>query len=311
MAKSTLKIITNQVMPCQMNLMTQEVIKFISSRVSISSTFVDLTWFNQFDVSSITKFDTDVVFAVDVADPIYFQNEKVDWINKVNKPVIFVGSPNSIFDIPCVPFLGWLRYRTQQFTDKNSYDKFFINFNRTPRDHRKIFYDNLKSHSLYSKGHTSFSDDKQLHQIGNPNLNNNIVELQTLAQIIDDKQLSSMFEFVTETDTKDNQIFLSEKTAKCISCETPMFLLGNPNSLSMLKSYYGFTDFSPDDSYDSINDYDLRNKKVLDIASHFFDYPMNSVFDNAKKNAYHLYNNFDQLHDKIAEKYLEKSLSYV
>ena len=79
----------------------------------------------------------------------------------------------------------------------------------------------------------------------------------------------------------------------------------------MLKHQYGFTDFGPDDSYDTLPTYKRRVIKMLSVADSFFHHPLNSVFDNAKKNAYHLFNDFDSIHDKILDRFIEKSKRYV
>ena len=50
---------------------------------------------------------------------------------------------------------------------------------------------------------------------------------------------------------------------------------------------------------------------MLACADSFYSYPLKSVFDNAKKNAYHLFNDFDSIHDRIVDKKIEKSMRYV
>ena len=80
---------------------------------------------------------------------------------------------------------------------------------------------------------------------------------------------------------------------------------------SLFKNYYGFTNFGIDDSYDNLETIRLRTDIVLHQASDsFFNYPLKTVFDNAKKNAYHLFNNLT-IHDRLVEKYLEKSMNHV
>ena len=64
------------------------------------------------------------------------------------------------------------------------------------------------------------------HKIHSLSLDNDIVELQKLAQVIDEKQLHSSFEIVSETSPSDNHMFLTEKFNKCVASETPFFLLG-------------------------------------------------------------------------------------
>lgn len=300
---------TNQISPCEMNLITQKVVEFVSKRFSGNFSIVDLTWFNQFD-DSINNINSDYVIAIDVADPPYFLKEKLSWIKKVNRPVIFVGPPTNDFPI-VIPYLAWLRHRSQSYTEKQSLDNFFVSFNRKPHPHREIYFNHLKSFSIHNRGLISYHDVNPLHEIHSLDLDRDIVYMQNLAQQIDEKQLHSSFEIICETSPSNNHVFLTEKFNKCIASETPLFLAGCYGSLHTLKKYYGFTDFGPDDSYDLLPIYEQRVTKMLSVADCFFDYPINSVFDNAKKNAYHLFNHFDTIHDSIVNKYIEKSMKYV
>ena len=300
---------TNQIFPCEMNLITQKVVEFISHRFSGNYSIVDLTWFNQYD-DSIYNLKSDYIIAVDVADPPYFLSEKLSWIREIKKPVFFVGPPTNEFT-SVVPFFAWQRFRSQNYTQKQSQDKFFVSFNRKPHSHRSLYFNQLQKNDLLDKGLVSYHDLNPLHEIHSLDLDNDIVRLQTLAQQIDEKQLHSSFEIICETSPSNDHIFLTEKFNKCVASETPLFLAGCYGTLHTLKKYYGFSDFGPDDSYDLLPTYEQRVTKMLSIATQFFDHPLNSVFDNAKKNAYHLFNHFDTIHDSIVDKYIEKSMKYV
>ena len=306
-----LSYLTNQIFPCEMNIITQKTVNYVCSFLDGNYSVIDLTWFNQYD-QSILKIDpdSDYVVAVDVADPIYFYEEKITWMRKLGKPVIFIGPPTNQFPF-VIPFFAWLRFRSQNYAPKQSHDNFFVSFNRKPHLHRKFYFEQLQSYQLANKGLISYHDINPLHEIHSPSLDKDIVRLQNLAQIIDEKQLYSSFEIICETSPSDTHIFLTEKFNKGIASETPIFLAGCRGSLHTLKKYYGFTDFGPDDSYDLLPTYQERTLNMLSIADSFFDYPINSVFDNAKKNAYHLFNHFDTIHDSIVDKYIEKSIKYV
>ena len=303
---------TNQIQPCEMNLITQKVVKFISHRFSGNYCIVDMTWFNQYVNNKVLHniIDYDYIITVDVADPPHFLSEKLRWISKIKKPVIYVGPPNIKFP-SVVPFFAWLRFRSQNYTQKHSKDKFFVSFNRKPHPHRVIYFDQLQKYDMLRKGVISYHNLNPLHEIHSLDLDLDIVRLQKLAMIIDEKQLHSSFEIICETSPADDHVFLTEKFNKCVASETPLFLAGNYGALTTLKRYYGFTDFGPDDSYDLLPRYDQRVSKMLSVADQFFDLPLNSVFDNAKKNAYHLFNHFDTIHDSIVDKYIEKSMKYV
>ncbi len=282
---------------CEMKLITQKVINFIDNYAPLNAKFIDLTWFNHYD-ETINSLDDSVIFAVDVADPPYFLEQKLEWLKKHEGRVIYVGPIAENIPCPIIPFFGWLRFRPQQVTNKVKYENFFVSLNRKPHLHRKQYFNSLKNHPhLLSSGYVSFFEELPKSEISSLSLDLDIVKLQSLAQQIDEKQLYSSFEIVCETSATNYHVFLTEKFNKCVASETPLLLLGDYKTLFTLKNYYGFTDFGPDDSYDLEPSYDIRMSKVLNIAANFYDYPLRKVFDNSKRNAEHLHNNFDAIHD--------------
>lgn len=294
-----------------MKSITNKVIDFISDLLPIDATYIDLTWFNQYD-NHIDTSDNSFIVAVDVADPPYDFKEKFNWIKSVNKPIIYVGPPVENLPCPVVPFFGWLRFRPQIFKSKQNHDGFFVSFNRKPHPHRLQYFNTLKNFPhIMDNGYVSFFEDLPKHEIASLSLDGDITKLQSLAQIIDEKQLYSPFEIVCETSASNNHIFLTEKFNKCIASETPLLFLGDFRTLTTLKSFYGFTDFGPDDSYDVEPNYTIRLAKVLNIASNFYSYPVKKAYDNAKKNAEHLHENFDAIHDKYVFKHLLKAVKSI
>ena len=244
-----------------------------------------------------------------MADPPYYLEKKIDWLSKVRSPVFYVGPIIKNLPCPTIPFFGWLRFRPQHLTEKIKYENFFVSFNRKPHIHRKQFFNALKTYSqLISNGYVSFFEDLPKSEISSLSLDLDIVKLQSLAQQIDEKQLYSSFEIVCETSATNSHIFLTEKFNKCVASETPLLLLGDYKTLFTLKNYYGFTDFGPDDSYDLEPSYDVRMSKVLNIATNFYNYPLKKVYDNAKRNADHLQNNFDIIHDNHVFKSFSKAI---
>ena len=302
---SQVDFLTNVDSDCAMRLITQKVVNFIRSSTNKNHTVIDLTWFNQYD-SSINNLEGDFVFAVDVADPPYYLPHKIKWMQQLNKPVYYVGPIIKDFPFPIIPFFGWLRFRPQTFKSKIKHEDFFVSFNRKAHAHRKTYFDIFKTYpNILEKGYVSFFQDMKKHEISSIDELNEITKLQSLAQKIDEKQLYSAFEIVCETSAAPNSLFLTEKFNKCVASETPLLFLGDYNMLTTLKKYYGFCPFGPDDSYDSDFNYNLRVAKVLKIADNFFNYPLQEVFDNAKRNANHLFENFDAIHDRYVFKALE------
>ena len=293
-----------------MNTITQQTVEFVLRRLKQQNvSVVDLTWFNQYSQISL---EGDLILLFDVADPIYFEHEKIAWIKSLNKPVVFIGHPNSIIPCPVIPFLSWLRFRPQSYEQKESRDNFFVSLNRKPHDHRLLYFDQIsKSPDLLTRGYTSFFQKDSKHEISSLKLDDDIVKLQNLAQTIDEKQRHSLFEIVCETCPAEDQLFFTEKTTKCIASETPLLLIGSRFSLSTLKNYYGFKDFGLDDSYDAFKTVEKRIESVITQASLFFNSPLNPVFDNAKRNAYHLFNKFDTIHDSIFYNYLRRHLGTI
>ena len=293
---------------CEMKLITQKVINFINNQVSFNPKFIDLTWFNQYDENQLLL-DDPVIFAVDVADPPYYFEKKLEWIKKHQGRVIYVGPIIENMPCPTIPFFGWLRFRPQQMVDKIKHENFFVSLNRKPHIHRKQYFNSLKKHPhLLSNGYVSFFDEISRNEISSLSLDKNIVKLQSLAQHIDEKQLYSSFEIVCETSASNCHVFLTEKFNKCVASETPLLLLGDYKTLYTLKNFYGFTQFGPDDSYDLEPDYKKRLDKVLTLASTFYNYSLNSIYDNAKRNADHLHNRFDKIHDEYVFKSLARAL---
>ena len=294
-----------------MKLITQKVVNFIDNYIPFNATFIDLTWFNHYD-EKINSLDDSIIFAIDVADPPYFLEEKLEWIRKHEGRVIYVGPIAENIPCPIIPFFGWLRFRPQQVTDKIKYEDFFVSLNRKPHIHRKQYFNSLKNlPHLLANGYVSFFEELPRNEIANLSLDKDIVKLQSLAQQIDEKQLYSSFEIVCETSATNYHIFLTEKFNKCVASETPLLLLGDYKTLFTLKNFYGFSDFGPDDSYDLEPQYERRLDKVLTLATTFHNYPLREVYDNAKRNADHLHNRFDTIHDSYVFKSLEKAIKCI
>ena len=110
-----------------MKSITLKVIDFICMRISGNYDVVDLTWFNLYD-KSINNLQGDFVLAVDVADPPYFLEEKLNWMHNLDRPVYYVGPIIKNFPFPIIPFFGWLRFRFQDLSTKIKHEDFFCIF---------------------------------------------------------------------------------------------------------------------------------------------------------------------------------------
>ena len=298
-----------------MHILTKKCAEYISTFLSCSYTILDFTWFDQSLVNKdfqVLK-DIDLIIILEVADPIWFTTEKIEWIKKQTIPIIFIGVPNNFIPTYCVPLISWFRFREQKAFTRNIYEDFYVSINGKTHPHRVLLKEKLNDNNfLKDRGIFSFDSQNPLRASQYlPDPEEDIVTYQYRAQLIDDYQLFSMFEIVCETQAADNQIFLSEKSVKAISTESPLFLAGCKGSLQMLKSIYGFKDFTQDDSYDLESSYDRRLALLVELLDDFYQNPQQRVFDNAKFNMNHLYSNFDQIHDTIFESTLYKVLNKI
>ena len=128
-----------------MKLITQKVVNFIDNYIPFNAKFIDLTWFNHYD-ETINSLDDSIIFAIDVADPPYFLEQKLEWIKKHEGRIIYVGPIAENIPCPIIPFFGWLRFRPQQTTNKVKYEDFFVSLNRKPHIHRKQYFNSLKNY---------------------------------------------------------------------------------------------------------------------------------------------------------------------
>lgn len=165
--------------------------------------------------------------------------------------------------------------------DKN---KYFLSFNRQPREHRVLLGYLLWNNKLLDKGKVSLKLPKQVNHL-TENLHpkhfslNRYKKLHSITPITIDQPLdtnlanslpTNLYEqtfisIVTETLTCNGSIFFSEKIWKPISIGHPFILIGNPNSLKYLKEL-GFKTFDKwiDESYDSITN---MNDKVAFVVN--------------------------------------------
>jgi hypothetical protein len=90
---------------------------------------------------------------------------------------------------------------------------------------------------------------------------------------------SSFLNIVTETLTNPKSLFFSEKIYKPIYMLQPFILMGNPNSLKMLKKL-GFKTFDKwwDESYDDEVDMVKRLEKIVDVLLEISTWDMDKCF---------------------------------
>jgi len=181
-----------------------------------------------------------------------------------------------------------LNYNKQVF---QSYTYDYITFNRlvsNDRSYRCYFVSQLAAEMLLEHGQVSFGlateQASWQEEISNPNtklsakaINHIKLHLPSTPLIIDNEHIlgsasadiprcanDSFWHIVTETVFYYDKLHLTEKIFKPIVMKQPFMLLAAPGNLAYLKSY-GFKTFEGiiDESYDSIQDNDLRTEAVV------------------------------------------------
>jgi len=166
-------------------------------------------------------------------------------------------------------------------------DKLFLSFNRRPNFHRTQLVLELINNNLIDRGFVSFcneiddanvsdiidsmhvsNEEKALYKI---QLQNSLVldhgglhEWDLTSEKVQDYYKRTYFSIVTETRTKEPELAFTEKTFKPIGHKHPFILLGKPGLIKWLHKF-GFKTFHPfiNESYDDIEDYELRFKFVM------------------------------------------------
>lgn len=166
-------------------------------------------------------------------------------------------------------------------------DKLFLSFNRRPNYHRTQLVLELINNNLIDRGFVSFSneingvnvsniidsmpisdEEKELYKV---QLQNSLVLDHTglhkwdlTSEKVQNYYKRTYFSIVTETRTTEPEVAFTEKTFKPIGHKHPFILLGSPGLIKWLHKF-GFKTFHPyiDESYDDIEDYELRFKAVM------------------------------------------------
>jgi hypothetical protein len=115
---------------------------------------------------------------------------------------------------------------------------------------------------------------------------------------------------VTETITSENLIFFSEKIIKPIFSLQPFVLVGNRNSLKMLKEY-GFKTFDKwwDESYDELK-YQSRFEKIIEVLEDISEWDTDKIKRTLTEMEETLIHNFNMLiEDKATKSFFNKLIN--
>ena len=204
----------------------------------------------------------------------------------------------------------------------------FISFNRiinNDRSYRIYFVSKLKELGLLDRGQVSFnvtdnlSDDWQ-DEVADPDsklsthakqhAEHHLTDINKL--VIDSPQLSgsasadiprgndAFWHIVTETVFYYDKLHLTEKIFKPIVSKQPFMLLAAPGNLAYLKSY-GFKTFDSviDESYDLIQDPDLRTEAVVKQLHWYCNLTLSEKTDIIKQLEPVIQHNFDHFYGEF------------
>jgi hypothetical protein len=118
---------------------------------------------------------------------------------------------------------------------------------------------------------------------------------------------NSYFTIISETNAESEYSFITEKTIKPIMNLHPFVVLGNPNTLEVLKSY-GFITFDKwwDESYDMEIDFKKRTEMVFNIVKDLCNKSKNEMNDMVKEMEQILIHNKRTLHKLCTSKTFQK-----
>ena len=189
-------------------------------------------------------------------------------------------------------------YSIQTEVHTNPRPKYFLMYNRNgERMHRVWFVNQLYKRRLLEKGFVSFFGNENLDKFFNgskkyPQLGFELNDIHDMSEnyknfnplVIDSddpykityfhnylsrkkEYEESYFTIVSETNAESDFCFITEKTIKPIMNLHPFVILGNPKTLSVLKSF-GFKTFDTwwDESYDSEIDFLKRGEKLINLV---------------------------------------------
>ncbi len=153
-------------------------------------------------------------------------------------------------------------YLISQLTEKNLLRYGFVSAPLLDKNIIKSEFNNIYSYlSKESKKHIL----KNLYENAYPLILDSDIDYSSASADIISEEFAcgALWHIVTETVFYENKLHLTEKIFKPIVIRRPFILVGSPGNLKYLKSY-GFKTFDSwiDESYDEIQDNDLRLEKI-------------------------------------------------
>ena len=199
------------------------------------------------------------------------------------------------------PYLHWLKVDNFIGDNKSWWEKYntknieykFLYLNRVPKPARVYLYDkilttNVLDNSIWSWNSCNFTEyegRKENHI--NKSLEGEFIDFsdeQTLLKEPDNPSLKVFCSILIESETEIENLFISEKTAKCIIHEIPFLCLAPPYYLDVLKKL-GFKTFDKwwDESYDLQMNLEKRTDKLFEVISYINNKTINELNDIYKE----------------------------
>ena len=204
------------------------------------------------------------------------------------------------------PERGHLNYTFSKFDIKKDRKKYFLSFNREPRNHRVMLLSRLFQDGLLNKGYIScpkldypMVKDKWWLGSGNSTSEQKKIYVSPIKNLIPQAPLiidgadlninqfntspewpyeESYFSIVTETHFWEETVFMSEKIWKPMANYHPFILVGNCGTLKELRKQ-GFKTFHPfiDESYDEIENPYMRLEAIVKELNRLCNYKVDEI----------------------------------
>lgn len=180
-------------------------------------------------------------------------------------------------DFWCSHTLTFHKDYSENFNKTNK-PKYFSCLNGRNRQHRAYVYHYLNQYNLLDKGISTFVwKGISVDGYTDPNdLNSHTLQPDNFYTVFDNTYYDVITETLIGNESKHNwwqEVFITEKIWRSIFYKRPFMVIGNKNTLQQLKilGFKTFNDILFDESYDKVEDDQLRTYRVLEQNKHIID----------------------------------------